>query len=62
MLISDIAIIDDCENVTCENGGSCHDGWGNFTCQCISGYTGSYCQTGKTVKPNFITDKIPWRF
>ncbi len=31
---------DDCEDVTCFNGGICDDG----TCQCEDGYTGSTCE------------------
>ena len=38
--------INDCVNHTCQNGGSCVDGINNFTCNCLKGYTGSYCQTG----------------
>lgn len=38
--------IDDCINVTCKNGGSCIDGINNFTCSCVKGYTGDWCETG----------------
>ena len=38
--------IDDCENVTCEHGGSCNDGTNNYTCSCVAGYTGQHCETG----------------
>ena len=42
--------IDDCINVTCENGGTCRDSPGSFSCDCVNGYTGPECQTGKHVK------------
>ena len=31
---------DDCDDVTCFNGGTCDDG----TCECVAGYTGSTCE------------------
>ena len=39
--------IDDCVNHTCANGGSCVDGINNYSCNCIAGYTGPRCQTGR---------------
>ncbi|CAH3025002.1 unnamed protein product, partial [Porites evermanni] len=41
--------INDCVNHTCQNGGSCVDSINNFTCNCLKGYTGSYCETGHCV-------------
>ena len=41
------ADINDCVGVTCNNGGSCNDGLNLYTCQCIAGYTGTHCDTGK---------------
>ena len=32
---------DPCDDVNCDNGGSCDDG----TCICLTGYTGDNCQT-----------------
>lgn len=32
---------DECENITCKNGGACVNG----TCSCPTGYTGSRCET-----------------
>lgn len=32
---------DPCENVSCQNGGTCDDG----TCICINGFSGQFCQT-----------------
>lgn len=32
----------------CQNGGTCHDGWNRFVCDCSStGYTGSVCAKSK---------------
>ena len=45
--------MDDCINVTCENGGTCRDSPGSFSCDCVNGYTGPECQTGKHVKQHF---------
>ena len=42
--------IDDCVNHTCHNGGSCVDGINSYSCNCATGYTGDYCETGKTFK------------
>ena len=50
--------IDDCVNHTCANGGSCMDGINNYSCNCLVGFTGSSCETGRCatedtyVKPN----------
>lgn len=37
--------INDCENVTCKNNGSCVDGIDSFMCACYFGYTGLFCET-----------------
>ena len=39
--------IDECVNHTCQNGGSCLDGVNNYSCNCLPGYTGSLCETGR---------------
>ena len=36
--------IDECEGVTCENGGRCQDGENQFTCECEAGFRGEFCQ------------------
>lgn len=46
---------DACENVSCNNGGTCING----TCNCPSEYTGAYCETRKceaneTAKVRFL--------
>ena len=39
--------IDDCVNHTCANGGSCVDGVNSYSCDCLAGFTGNYCNTGR---------------
>ena len=41
--------IDDCVNRTCHNGGSCIDGINSYSCNCVAGFTGNHCETGKTL-------------
>ena len=31
----------------CENGGNCTDGVNEYICNCVTGYTGTDCETGK---------------
>lgn len=38
---------DPCENVQCQNGGSCDDG----TCDCPTGFTGTNCETAAQTDP-----------
>lgn len=38
--------IDNCENITCMNGGSCLDGIESFTCVCADGWEGNFCEQG----------------
>ena len=46
-----ITDINDCVNHKCQNGGSCADGVGNYSCICLPGYTGNRCETGKHIIP-----------
>ena len=39
--------IDECVNHTCQNGGSCKDGVSNYSCNCLPGFMGDRCQTGR---------------
>ena len=39
--------INDCSSDSCQNGGTCTDMVDGFSCTCVSGYTGTICQTGK---------------
>lgn len=42
-----------CSSEPCFNGGTCHEGWGTHTCECMEGFTGHACQE---------TVSLPWRF
>ena len=35
--------INQCENQPCMNGGQCIDLWFDYQCQCLSAYSGQYC-------------------
>ena len=39
--------IDDCEGVDCSGNGRCVDGVNNFTCECMTGYSGLLCNESK---------------
>ena len=41
--------IDDCLGVSCSNSGTCVDMVDDYTCNCVQGFTGEHCETGKTV-------------
>ena len=47
---------DDCQRITCLNGGTCLDGINSFQCLCLSSYTGFYCES----EVNPIQYKNPW--
>lgn len=36
----------ECYNNNCTNGATCKDGVNGYTCICMSGYTGTYCEIG----------------
>ncbi|XP_065894910.1 uncharacterized protein [Dysidea avara] len=38
--------INDCDPNPCQNGGSCTDGVGSFTCDCHNGFSGANCNKG----------------
>ena len=42
--------INECEDTPCMNGGDCSDVVGRFECDCVEGYEGTTCETGKMVK------------
>ena len=49
--------INECVSNSCVNGGTCFDGVARYTCTCVTGYTGTNCQTSElykeqTQKPN----------
>ncbi|XP_035673678.1 neurogenic locus notch homolog protein 1-like isoform X1 [Branchiostoma floridae] len=37
----------DCDGVTCENGGTCRDGINEYTCDCADGFEGTHCETDR---------------
>uniref|UniRef100_A0A672FWX7 Slit homolog 1 protein n=1 Tax=Salarias fasciatus TaxID=181472 RepID=A0A672FWX7_SALFA len=41
--------VDDCEDHGCENGATCVDGAGNYTCLCPPDYTGLLCEEEENV-------------
>ena len=41
--------IDYCVNHACGNNGSCVDGISNYTCNCLEGFTGDHCETGRFI-------------
>ena len=36
-----------CSEVACKNGASCNDTDTGYICDCVAGFTGSLCETGK---------------
>lgn len=41
-------MINYCDNVTCQNRGICRPSLFNFSCECLYGYSGQYCETETT--------------
>ena len=40
--------IDECASFPCKNGGTCYDYTNYYVCQCPPGFTGDYCETGRS--------------
>ena len=40
--------VDECASMPCQNNGTCVDDINRFTCDCISGFMGRFCETSKT--------------
>ena len=47
--ISPNAVISQCEQNPCENGGTCKKHALSYTCDCPPGYNGSLCENGKQI-------------
>ena len=43
-LLSDI---NECLSNPCQNGGTCFDGINQYTCVCLLGFTGTFCESGE---------------
>ena len=42
-----ISDIDECASNPCQNGGTCKDAVNEFSCACLAGTTGRFCETSK---------------
>lgn len=38
--------IDECLSHACQNDATCVDGINDYTCICVTGYEGEFCETG----------------
>jgi hypothetical protein len=47
-----LADIDECADAPCQNGGTCTDGVNDYTCTCVTGYSGDMCETSKLLALN----------
>ena len=52
------ADIDNCINHTCSNGGSCIDGFDSYSCNCLVGFIGDHCETGRMHVVAVVEDLI----
>lgn len=48
-----ISVADECLSTPCINGGTCVDGVNTFSCQCPTGYSGTFCE----IRSNFCSSK-----
>lgn len=44
-----VLAIDNCQNVTCQNNGSCASMFDNSGCVCQPGFNGEFCETGMII-------------
>ena len=50
--------INECDTDPCENGGTCDNTIGSFTCTCVAGYDGATCQNGKKPLQKYVMRRI----
>ena len=50
--------IDECANVTCRNNATCVEGLDWYRCDCVPGYTGEHCETGKEALNSFVIETL----
>ena len=58
VLVFSFADIDDCVGHACANNGSCVDGINSHSCNCLVGFTGNRCQSGKFPKKLYLWRQI----
>jgi len=58
--LSDVNVleIDECASSPCENGASCTDADNSYTCLCVTGYTGTHCETGESLVLSFTDTTV----
>ena len=49
-----ISDINHCANEPCQNEGTCTDHVIGHTCDCVAGYTGTNCETGRLICSNIL--------
>ena len=42
-------VLDNCASEPCSNATTCVNGMNTLTCDCVVGFTGTFCQTGTVI-------------
>ena len=50
LLFHNTVDIDDCSPPPCENLATCVDKIDGYSCSCVSGFTGQFCETGESAQ------------